>query len=90
MRYFGSIKLGTGGMARAHALSFKNLLKEVELLSYEKEESYIFSSSYRQIDKILYQLKEFGITKFERDFGVHKVIWKLFGTQEQLSNFKDN
>ena len=90
VRYFGGIKLGMGGMARAYSLSFKNLLEKVALIIYEKEESYSFSSSYRDIDKVLYQLKKLGILKYERNFGIQEVVWKLFSSPNKLNNFKEN
>jgi len=88
VRYFGGIKLGTGGMARAYALSLKNLLKETTLICYEKEENYIFLSHYNQVDKILYQLKKLGLDKYEREFGMKSVSWSVYGTQEKLSLLK--
>ena len=37
VRYFGGIKLGTGGMARAYALAVKDVVKVSELILYEKQ-----------------------------------------------------
>jgi len=53
VRYFGGIKLGVGGMARAYTLAVKDVLEEAKLIEYEQSETHIFSSSYSQIDKIL-------------------------------------
>lgn len=88
VRYFGGIKLGTGGMARAYALAVKDVLKEARLLSYEKEITYMFSTKYNDVDKILYRLKQLDLTKYERDFGVDKVIWKLTGSEENIEQLK--
>ena len=88
VRYFGGIKLGTGGMARAYALSVKNVLSEAVLLPYEKETVYIFSTHYNEVDKTLYQLRQLGLSKYERDFGVDKVVWKLLGSEEKIEIFK--
>jgi len=89
VRYFGGIKLGTGGMARAYALAVKNVLKENILLPYEKEVSYIFSTNYNEVDKTLYRLKQLDLTNYERDFGVEKVVWKVTGSEESLKRFKE-
>ena len=88
VRYFGGIKLGTGGMARAYALAVKNVLKESTLVLYEKEIVYMFSCNYNEVDKTLYKLKQLNLTKYERDFGVDKVVWKLIGSEERIEIFK--
>ncbi len=89
VRYFGGIKLGTGGMARAYALSVKNVLAEASLTLYEKEDTYMFSTSYSDVDKTLYKLKKLNLTKFERDFGIEKVVWKLVGSEDKIEIFKN-
>jgi len=88
VRYFGGIKLGTGGMARAYALAVKDVLKEAGLVLYEKEIIYMFSTNYNEVDKTLYRLKKLNLTKYERDFGVDKVVWKLTGSEEKIELFK--
>ncbi|MEA2047804.1 MAG: YigZ family protein [Campylobacterota bacterium] len=88
VRYFGGIKLGTGGMARAYALSVKNVIDAAKLLPYEKQCTIKFSSGYNEVDKILYKLKQLGITQYERDFGVDGVVWKLEGSEEKIVQFK--
>jgi len=89
VRYFGGIKLGTGGMARAYALAVKNVLKEAKLVPYEKEIIYMFSTNYNEVDKTLYRLKQLDLTKYERDFCVDKVVWKLTGSEEKIEVFKE-
>ena len=63
VRYFGGIKLGTGGMARAYALAVKEVLNVSTLLPYEKQVEYAFETSYSNIDKTLHKLKQLGITQ---------------------------
>ncbi len=89
VRYFGGIKLGTGGMARAYALAVKNVLKEATLVLYEKQITYMFSCNYNEIDKTLYKLKQLDLHNYERDFGVEKVVWKLTGSEEKIEKFKN-
>ena len=88
VRYFGGIKLGTGGMARAYALAVKNVLKLADLAVYEKESIYLFTTSYRDVDKTLHTLKKLGISQYERDFGVDSVKWKIVGSEEKVEEFK--
>lgn len=88
VRYFGGIKLGTGGMARAYALAVKNVIAKTDLTRYEKEVGYTFSISYSEVDKILYKLKQLGITQYTRDFGVEGVDWEIVGSEEKVEKFK--
>ena len=88
VRYFGGIKLGTGGMARAYALAVKNVVKEADILLYEKESSYVFSTSYSEVDKTLHTLKKLGISQYERNFGMDSVKWKIVGSEERIEKFK--
>ena len=88
VRYFGGIKLGTGGMARAYALAVKNVLTEANFVHYEKEVKHSFSTPYSGVDKTLYRLKKLGITQYERDFGVDSVMWGIIGSEDKIEKFK--
>ena len=88
VRYFGGIKLGTGGMARAYALAVKEVLAIAEFSLYEKIIEHSFKSSYSDIDKTLYRLKQLGITLYERDFGIDGVEWIIKGSEEKIEAFK--
>ena len=90
VRYFGGIKLGTGGMARAYAQAVKDVLNEAELAVYEKQIEYRFETAYSAVDKTLYTLKQFGITEYERDFGVNGVDWKIIAGEEKIAFFKNS
>jgi len=88
VRYFGGIKLGTGGMARAYALAVKNVLSEAELVIYEKQIAHTFSTTYTQVDKTLHTLKNIGITQYEREFGTDGVDWKIVASKEKIEQFR--
>ena len=89
VRYFGGIKLGTGGMARAYAQAVKNVLNEAVFLPYEKQSSYTFETCYSDVDKTLHTLKQFGLMDYERDFGLEGVSWKIVGSEEKIAGFKE-
>jgi len=88
VRYFGGIKLGTGGMARAYAFAVKDVLNEAVLIPYEKQIEHSFATSYSEVDKTLHLLKQCGISHYERDFGVDGVNWKILASVEKLNKFK--
>jgi uncharacterized YigZ family protein len=89
VRYFGGIKLGTGGMARAYALAVKDVLKVSELVFYEKQIAYDFYTSYSEVDKTLHTLKQIGILDYEREFGIDGVDWKITSSEEKIDIFKN-
>ncbi|QOR62561.1 IMPACT family protein [Sulfurovum sp. ST-21] len=89
VRYFGGIKLGTGGMARAYAKAVKDALKAASTTPYEREIIYEFTTDYSSIDKILHRLKQLGITQIERDFGVGEVVWKIKACEEKIKAFRE-
>ena len=89
VRYFGGIKLGTGGMARAYALAVKDVLKEAVLNPYEKQITYTFYTTYSDVNKTLYKLKQLGISRYERDFGIDSVVWIITGSEEKIDIFKN-
>ncbi|BAF72617.1 conserved hypothetical protein [Sulfurovum sp. NBC37-1] len=85
VRYFGGIKLGTGGMARAYALAVKNVIKEAEFQLYEKELTYRFETSYSEVDKVMYLLKQLGISQIDRTFNIDRVLWEIKAPEAQVS-----
>jgi len=89
VRYFGGIKLGVGGMARAYASAVKEVLSQANIVKYEKEFSYEFDSSYSDVQKREYILKKLEITKVEREFLADRVAWKIQANEKKLNQFKE-
>jgi len=90
VRYFGGIKLGTGGMARAYTLSVKNVIDKATLDVYEKEVEYVFDTSYSDVNITLYKIKQLKHLKYERTFGIDNVHWILTGSEVMIQQFKEN
>jgi len=89
VRYFGGIKLGTGGMARAYAQAVKDVVDRAQLQAYTKQVSYTFETSYSEVDITLYRLRQLELTNYEREFGMDKVVWVLKGSQEKIELFQE-
>jgi len=89
VRYFGGIKLGVGGMARAYAAAVKEVLRVANVVPYEKEFGYDFKSSYSEIQRVEYLLKKLEITQVEREFLGNRVAWSIRANEEKLNRFKD-
>ena len=88
VRYFGGIKLGTGGMARAYAQSAKDVIAISERLGYSKQVDYVFKTSYKEGDKVLYLLKKLALDHYERVFDITEVIWTVTGNSEAIEKLK--
>lgn len=87
VRYFGGIKLGTGGMARAYAQAVKDILNVAELAAYKKQVTHAFETSYSDVDKTLYRLKQLDISKYEREFGIDEVRWIVESDEDKIREF---
>ncbi len=88
MRYFGGIKLGTGGLVRAYSDAVNLALKECELIKYEKRENFKFTSSYSDLGKVEYHLQKIGITEIKKDFLSLHVEINLEATHKQIEELK--
>ena len=88
VRYFGGIKLGTGGMARAYALAVKNIIDNTKFMPYKKKIKFIFATSYSHINKTLYQLKQLELVLGKRHFLTDKVEWEIYGEEENIEKLK--
>ena len=83
VRYFGGVKLGVGGLARAYGASAKMVLQEANLQKYEQKEEFIFSAQYHFTQRIEYFLNKLGVNFADRNFEIDNVIWKVEVTKEQ-------
>ena len=89
VRYFGGIKLGIGGMARAYANALKEVLNISDIIKYEKMFSYNFETSYSNIQKTEYLLNKIGISEVHKEFGIENVSWRVEATEVKLKAFKE-
>jgi len=83
VRFFGGIKLGTGGLVRAYSDSVNNVLNESTLHTYLQLESKKLVIKYNQLSQIEYLINKLNISVdekiFESDISLH-----FKATKEQL------
>jgi len=77
VRYFGGIKLGTGGLVRAYGDSVNLVIQNSKLFPYIKLFIKGLSVNYTNLSKIEYQIAQFEITITEKYFDSN-VVFKLF------------
>ena len=87
VRYFGGIKLGTGGMARAYGAAARAAVEAARLCDYHKERTVSFRCAYLHQRRIDYLLRELSITVLERDFDAEELGYRIRGTEEQIDVF---
>jgi len=87
VRYFGGTKLGTGGLVRAYSDATNLVIEHAKLISYQKEESLSFSSTYSDMGRVEYLLAELNIENVSKEFGVNEVAMTLWATREQKEQF---
>ncbi len=83
IRYFGGIKLGTGGLVRAYGDSLNEALLAANLQRYEKIYSMNFVCEYNEVRLVDYELKKLKIEQVEKRFE-QKVHYKVEAPKELL------
>ncbi len=68
VRYFGGIKLGTGGLVRAYSQAANLVIKEAKLLVYTNLEIKSLSITYTELSKLEYLCKTLDINIVNKEF----------------------
>lgn len=91
VRYFGGIKLGTGGLARAYSQSVNEVIKIANLQNYEQKEEKIIQIEFNLLSKLEHFLNKNDIN-FSKEFGesVKLKINLNKEEKEKIENFLKN
>lgn len=85
VRYFGGIKLGTGGMARAYGEAAKSVIEIADLLHHEKRVCLAFHIDYSEMGRWEYAIGSIGGFETVRDFDGTGALWKIVGDESAVS-----
>lgn len=86
VRYFGGVKLGVGGLARAYSDAANLLVKEIDLVEYVKSFEKSIEIEYNMLNRLEYLIKNFNdIAIKNREFKDQKVELTLFGKEESVN-----
>ena len=86
-RYFGGIKLGTGGLVRAYTKGAKSALESAKIITRVLYQTVIVSVDYTLLGSLQNQLKlkQYGIQDIVYEDVVHLHVWV---EEEDVPNFK--
>jgi uncharacterized YigZ family protein len=87
IRYFGGIKLGTGGLVKAYSDAVNLVCSNAQFFEYKKLTTKDIIIDYNQLGKVEYQLNNLNIKIINKTFDSN-VKLTLQATQEELDLFK--
>jgi uncharacterized YigZ family protein len=85
VRYFGGVKLGTGGLVRAYSSSVNEVINISELFEYKKLEIRKLKCEYSELSKLEYLLNQENINVISKDF-LDVIIINIELTAEELDD----
>ena len=88
VRYFGGIKLGTGGLVRAYSSSVNEVLNVATLKNYEKLIVKYIECEYNDLSKVEYILNNLDIKIKNKEFLVN-VKLDIHTTKEKIDKLSD-
>ena len=87
VRYFGGVKLGTGGLVRAYSDSVNEVIKIASFKEYRKLIEKTLICDYSELSKLEYLLSQENINIKSKEFTTNIEV-KIELTDEQLINLK--
>ena len=87
VRYFGGIKLGTGGLVRAYGDSVNEVIKIATFKEYKKLLTKTLICDYNELSKLEYLLNQENITIKNKEF-LNQITLTIELTDEQLEVLK--
>lgn len=88
VRYFGGIKLGTGGLARAYSGATNAAIDEANLIPFEPKMNLSFFSPYPLIQRCEYWIQKEGAKILSRTFDDKGAEWKVSFAKTKAKEFK--
>jgi len=85
VRYFGGIKLGTGGLVKAYSEAANKVIEIAKLYEYKDEKTINLSIDYNQVRLLEYEIEKLGINVISKNFK-EKVIYTLKAQEELLKS----
>lgn len=87
VRYFGGVKLGTGGLVRAYGDAVNLVIGEAVVSGFEKEAAARFVCDYSAMGMVEYDLKGCGVRVVEKRFEAADVTFEVRAPGAALDAF---
>lgn len=87
VRYFGGIKLGTGGLVRAYSSAVNLAINEAELKKFEFKDECKFYTPFALMSRFEHFFNSQNLNEFEREFNSSGAIWTAKFNEEEMSKF---
>ncbi|MBV5279619.1 MAG: YigZ family protein [Campylobacteraceae bacterium] len=87
VRYFGGIKLGTGGLVRAYGSSAKEVIAHSPLTLFIIKETISFMSAYHLVPRFEHYLLTHHLESINREFENEGVKWDVALSEEEKKSF---
>ena len=88
VRYFGGIKLGTGGLVKAYSSAVNEVIKIANLIEFKKLDKIEIEVDYSILRNLEYQIKQMELNIVNKEFN-QKVKLIIEGEKEKLNNIFD-
>lgn len=87
VRYFGGVKLGTGGLVRAYSDAVNQVILKSTLNEYLKLEQKILELDYTRLSQIEYLINTLEVKILNKEFQSNVILY-LDATKEQYEKFE--
>ena len=88
VRYFGGIKLGTGGLVRAYSSAANEAITQAPLVIFERKELCVFKTDYPLVQRMEHYFSKEKISVEARRFEADGVVWDVPMTTKERESFE--
>lgn len=87
VRYFGGIKLGTGGLVRAYSSAANSVIEKASLVKFEPTQPIKFQLPYNLLQRFEHFFEHHSFLEGKREYNEKGAIWQIEMTKKQEENF---
>lgn len=88
IRYFGGVKLGTGGLIQAYKAAALEALDAAEIVEHELLTRYVLEFDFDYINPVMMLLRNYGAITIDSDTDVNGYIWTVDVYDRDVERFE--